>query len=108
VCVAPWRRRYNSTSYYDDMTWAATWMYQATKQPTYLNDAISYYVLHSQVPLGTASSLYVSRCCCSAQPAGLGRLLTMRRRQIACHAPLGELQRTLGLINFQHILQKCS
>lgn len=41
--------RYNSTSYYDDMTWAATWMYQATKQATYLNDAISYYVLHSQV-----------------------------------------------------------
>lgn len=36
------------------MTWAATWMYQATKQPTYLNDAISYYVLHSQVhPLVT-------------------------------------------------------
>lgn len=44
-------RRYNSTSYYDDMTWAATWMYQATKQPTYLKDAISYYVLHSQVRL---------------------------------------------------------
>ena len=51
--MAPWYCRYNSTSYYDDMTWAATWMYQATKQPTYLNDAISYYVLHSQVPFCT-------------------------------------------------------
>lgn len=32
-------------------------MYQATKQPTYLNDAISYYVLHSQVPFCTSTCL---------------------------------------------------
>jgi Glycosyl hydrolase family 9 len=57
VSAAPCHRRYNSTSYYDDMTWAATWMYQATKQPTYLNDAISYYVLHSQVPFCTSICL---------------------------------------------------
>ena len=43
--------RYNSTSYYDDMTWAASWMYQATGQATYLNDAITFYVQHSQVRL---------------------------------------------------------
>ena len=45
------------------MTWAATWMYQATKQPTYLNDAIQFYVLHSQVPSNAASSLFFFRPC---------------------------------------------
>jgi Glycosyl hydrolase family 9 len=56
--LAPCRcNRYNSTSYYDDMTWAATWMYQATRQATYLNDAIQYYVLHSQVLLAQESCL---------------------------------------------------
>ncbi len=31
------------------MTWAASWMYQATGQARYLNDAITFYVQHSQV-----------------------------------------------------------
>ena len=30
---------YNSTSYYDDLTWAAAWLSQATQDPAYLNDA---------------------------------------------------------------------
>lgn len=41
--------RYNSTTYHDDMMWAATWLYDATRQPSYLNDAINYYVDHTQV-----------------------------------------------------------
>ncbi len=50
-------RRYNSTSYYDDMTWAASWMYQATGQATYLSDAITFYVQHSQVRVGIRREL---------------------------------------------------
>ena len=30
---------YNSTSHYDDLTWAAAWLNQATQDPAYLNDA---------------------------------------------------------------------
>lgn len=47
---------YNSTSYYDDMAWAASWLFQATGQQTYLQDAMSYYVLHSQGPEGDTDS----------------------------------------------------
>ncbi len=47
--ASPWCRRYNSTTYYDDLMWAATWMYQATRQPAYLTDAISFYIEHTQV-----------------------------------------------------------
>lgn len=66
--------RYNSTSYYDDMTWAASWMYQATGQATYLSDAITFYVQHSQVrvdirrksfcvPGAPDRSVHVERAC---------------------------------------------
>ncbi len=34
---------YPSVSYYDDMAYAAMWLYVATKDPTYLNDAVSFY-----------------------------------------------------------------
>lgn len=30
---------YNSTSVYDDLAWAATWLYKATNDPGYLADA---------------------------------------------------------------------
>lgn len=30
---------YNSTSVYDDLAWAATWLYKATNDPGYLSDA---------------------------------------------------------------------
>lgn len=41
--------RYNSTSYYDDLTWAATWLYSATGQIQYLSDAYNYWTLHRNV-----------------------------------------------------------
>ena len=41
--------RYNSTSYLDDMAWAATWMYVATGTITYLEDAYNYWTMHRNV-----------------------------------------------------------
>ena len=41
--------RYNSTSYLDDMAWAATWLYSATGQIQYLSDAYSYWTQHRNV-----------------------------------------------------------
>jgi len=38
---------YNSTSYRDDLTWAAAWMNRATGDRAYLDDAYKYYVQHS-------------------------------------------------------------
>jgi len=38
---------YNSTSYRDDLAWAAAWMFRATKDRAYLDDAYKYYVAHS-------------------------------------------------------------
>lgn len=39
--------QYNSTSYRDDLAWAAAWMYKATKDKAYLDDAYKWYVAHS-------------------------------------------------------------
>ena len=38
---------YNSTSYRDDLTWAAAWMNKATGDRAYLDDAYKYYVQHA-------------------------------------------------------------
>lgn len=38
---------FNSTSYRDDLTWAAAWMNRATGDRAYLDDAYKYYVQHS-------------------------------------------------------------
>ena len=37
---------YNSTSVYDKLLWAATWMYRATGDTDYLGDAESFYISH--------------------------------------------------------------
>jgi hypothetical protein len=34
---------YNSTSYRDDLVWAAAWMYKATRNTSYLQDAANFY-----------------------------------------------------------------
>lgn len=38
---------YNSTSYYDDLAWAAAWLYKATLDPAYLTDAVNFYNEHN-------------------------------------------------------------
>ena len=37
---------YNSTSYYDDLAWAAAWLFKATNDPGYKADAYKFYKLH--------------------------------------------------------------
>ncbi|KAK9785109.1 hypothetical protein WJX73_003901 [Symbiochloris irregularis] len=37
---------YNSTSYFDDLAWAAAWLYKATRDPEYLSDAMIWYNEH--------------------------------------------------------------
>ena len=38
---------YNSTSYRDDLTWAAAWLYKATGDSGYLSDAYFYWTQHT-------------------------------------------------------------
>lgn len=42
---------YNDTTYYDDLIFAATWLYKASGDSAYLSDAEAYYVeyLYSSV-----------------------------------------------------------
>lgn len=44
---------YNDTTYYDDLIFAATWLYKASGDSAYLSDAEAYYVeyLYSSVGL---------------------------------------------------------
>jgi len=39
---------YNSSTVYDDMAWAAGWMYKATQDNAYLDDLYDFYVKHLQ------------------------------------------------------------
>ena len=66
---------YNSTSFLDDLSWAAGWMYRATLDGDYLADAQKFFQMHRgdvrTFSHGCQSSftgckllLYPSRCCC--------------------------------------------
>lgn len=37
---------FNSSTLYDDLAWAAGWLYKATKQDAYLSDMYDYYTKH--------------------------------------------------------------
>lgn len=37
---------YNSSTVYDDLAWAAGWLFKATKNDTYLSDVYDFYVKH--------------------------------------------------------------
>ena len=39
---------YNSTTVYDDLAWAAGWLYKATQDDAYLGDLYDFYVKHLQ------------------------------------------------------------
>ena len=47
---------YNSSSVYDKLLWAATWMYRATGDTDYLGDAESFYLSHIYNEGGTQVS----------------------------------------------------
>lgn len=49
---------YNSTTYYDDLLWAAAWMYKATGDQNYLKDAEDFYVRHLYSEQGSEKLLY--------------------------------------------------
>ena len=40
---------YNSTSFRDDLAWAASWMYKATGDPDYLGDAYGFWDTHKML-----------------------------------------------------------
>lgn len=40
---------YNSTTVYDDLTWAAGWLFKATQDEAYLSDFYNFYVKHLEV-----------------------------------------------------------
>ena len=46
---------YNDTSYYDDLTFAATWLYKATGDTDYLSQAETWYVAHLYGTTSTSS-----------------------------------------------------
>ncbi len=46
---------YNDTSYYDDLTFAATWLYRATGDSDYLSQAETWYVAHLYGTTSTSS-----------------------------------------------------
>ena len=48
---------YNSTSYQDDLLWAAAWMYRATREPGYLADVTRFYAQHLEQEAATDTAL---------------------------------------------------
>lgn len=69
---------YNSTSWRDDMAWAATWMYRASGDSGYLSDAYGFYRTHKDlegdldvrylvsIPVASPTMTSCQHCCCDA------------------------------------------
>jgi hypothetical protein len=43
---SPGQLLYNSSTMYDDLGWAAGWLYKATQQESYLADVYDFYMQH--------------------------------------------------------------
>ena len=52
---------YNSTSWRDDMAWAASWMFRASGDPNYLSDAYGFYRTHKDLE-GELDIRYLVSC----------------------------------------------
>lgn len=50
---------YNSTSYYDDLAWAAVWLYAATNNAKYLDDAVNWHASFLEKESNPAQDDYV-------------------------------------------------
>ena len=50
---------YNSTSYYDDLTWAAAWLWKATGDPGYYSDAWTFFISHRNSEEGALDKNYL-------------------------------------------------
>ena len=64
---------YNSSSIYDKLLWAATWMYRATGDTDYLGDAESFYLSHIYNEGGT-------QVCTALAPASLAPFPQLAKR----------------------------
>ena len=73
---------YNSSSVYDKLLWAATWMYRATGDTDYLGDAESFYLSHIYNEGGT--QVYAAPAPASlapfSQPANSSSLATLAKQ----------------------------
>ena len=49
---------YNSSTVYDDLAWAAGWLYKATREESYLGDVYDYYVKHLEAEAEVADWKY--------------------------------------------------
>ena len=55
---------YNSTSFRDDLAWAASWMYRATRDADYLGDAYGFWDTHKMLE-GDYDVRYLVRLPCN-------------------------------------------
>lgn len=57
----PVKEKYKSHSYYDDLAWAAVWLYSAEREESYLKDAVKYSIqqdLRGNDPLEHKTTMY--------------------------------------------------
>ena len=72
---------YNSTSFRDDLAWAAAWMYKATRDPDYLGDAYGFWDTHKMLE-GDYDIRYLVRL-----PAAVARSLCLQESTGAREGP---------------------
>ena len=51
-CITSAAKHYNSGGYWDELVWAALWLYRATNDPAYLAKAETYYANLADAPRG--------------------------------------------------------
>lgn len=50
---------FNSSSYYDDLAWAAAWLWKATGDPGYESDAFTFWIAHRDSDEGNFDKNYL-------------------------------------------------
>ena len=90
---------YNSTSWRDDMAWAASWMYRASGDPNYLSDAYGFYRTHKDLE-GQLDIRYLVRssllCCFSLELHPVLKIVRAEKHGALC-AALGP-QKTCSVV----------
>lgn len=78
---------YNDTTYYDDLIFAATWLYKASGDNAYLQDAEAFYVKHLYDAVSPSSRRPVKKQCqriCFAVPARTEAKLKVEYIGLSC------------------------
>ena len=81
---------YNSTSYYDDLMWAAAWLYKATGDPGYMSDAYTFFYGHQDSAEGIYDKEYLV--------STLSQYVEWTCRRLKCRLPKNLTQLTDDLI----------